>query len=94
MASVNLSRATSTLSSPAFVKSALLIVLGSLLAQVVTGYMRTNVRDISMKGGDAAYSVVAAMLALVVLPGRWGRPLALGSMATAVRTVGRDFGIV
>ena len=94
MASINVSRATSTLASPAFLKSAVLIVGGSLTAQVVTDYLRNNVRDIQMAGGDAVYSLVAAALALTVLPGQYGRPLALGSTATAVRVMLRDFGVV
>jgi uncharacterized membrane protein YeaQ/YmgE (transglycosylase-associated protein family) len=94
MASINVSRATNTMMSASFLKSAVLIVVGSLLAQVVTSYLRSNVRDISVKGGDAIYSAVAAMLVLVVLPGKYGRPLALGSTATSVRVVLRDFGVV
>jgi len=94
MASINVSRATSTLMAPSFLKSAVLIVAGSLLAQVVTTYMRTNVSDIQMTGGDAVYSVVASLLALTILPGNYGRPLALGSTATAVRTIFRDLGVL
>lgn len=94
MASINVSRATSTLTSPAFLKSAVLIVLGSMFAQVATRYLRNNVHDVNMAGGDAVYSLVAAMLALVVLPGKFGRPLALGSTATAVRVVTREMGLL
>jgi len=94
MATVNVSRATSTLSSPAFLKSAVLIVAGSLVAQMVTSYLRSNVYDVSVTGGDAVYSLVAALLALMFLPGKFGRPLALGSTATAVRVMAREFGIV
>ena len=94
MSAVNVNRATMTLTSPGFLKSAVLIVVGSLLAQVVTSWMRSNVRDIRIQGGDAVYSVVAALLALVILPGRYGRPMALGSTATAVRVIARDFGLV
>jgi len=94
MASINVSRATNTLMSTSFLKSAVMVVLGSLLAQVVTSYLRSNVRDISMTGGDAIYSAVAAMLALTVLPKNYGRPLALGSMATSVRVVLREMGVV
>lgn len=94
MASINVSGATSTLSSPSFLKSAVLIVAGSLLAQIVTSYAKNNVKDIDMKGGDAVYAVVASLLALTVLPGKYGRPLALGSTATGVRVVARDFGLV
>jgi len=94
MASINVSRATDTMMSASFLKSAVLVVIGSLLAQVVTNYLRTNVRDISVKGGDAIYSAVAAMIALMVLPGNYGRPVALGSTATSVRVILRDFGVV
>lgn len=94
MAAINLSAATSTLTSPGFLKSAVLVVIGSLLAQVVVSYLRNNVRDISMKGGDAIYAVVASLLVLVVLPGQYARPIALGSTATAVRTVASDYGVV
>lgn len=94
MASINVSRATSTLSSPSFLKSAVLIVVGSLLAQVVTTYLRNNVRDISMKGGDALYSAVAALVSLTVLPTKYGKPLALGATATSVRVVLRDFEVI
>lgn len=94
MATINVDRATSTLTSASFLKSAVLIVLGSLLAQVVTTYLRNNVYDVEMTGGDAVYSAVAAMLALTVLPPNYGRPLALGSTATSVRVLLRDAGIV
>jgi len=94
MAGINVNAATSTLTSPAFLKSAVLVVIGSLLAQVVTSYMRSNVKDISMRGGDAVYALVAAMLALIVLPGKFGRPIALGSTATSVRVAASEFGVV
>jgi hypothetical protein len=94
MAAINIGAATSTLTSAAFIKSAVLVVAGSLLAQIMTSYMKNNVKDIQMKGGDAVYAVVASLLALVVLPGRFGRPVALGSMATGVRVVAADFGVV
>lgn len=94
MASINVNRATSTLMSPAFVKSAVLVVVGSLLAQIVTNYARNNIRDFQFKGADSVYAVVASMLLLMVLPGRYGRPAALGSTATAVRTAASEFGVV
>jgi len=94
MASINVNRATSTLMSTSFLKSAVMIVVGSLVAQVVTNYLRENVRDISMKGGDALYSAVAALVVLTVLPKKYGKPLALGSMATSVRVMLREFGVV
>lgn len=94
MAAINVSAASQTLTSPAFLKSAVLIVVGSLLAQVVVEWMRNNVRDIQMTGGDAVYAIVGAALALIVLPGQYGRPIALGSSASAVRVVLSEFGVV
>lgn len=94
MAAINIDAATSTLTSAAFLKSAVLIVVGSLLAQVVVSYMRANVYDVTVQGGDAIYALVGAFVALMVLPGQYGRPIALGSTATAVRTVASDFGVV
>jgi uncharacterized membrane protein YeaQ/YmgE (transglycosylase-associated protein family) len=94
MAAINIDAATSTLTSAAFLKSAVLIVVGSLLAQVTVSYLRSNVYDVQVQGGDAAYALVGAFIALLVLPGQYGRPIALGSTATAVRTVASDYGVV
>lgn len=94
MANINVSRATSTLTAPAFLKSAVLIVAGSIIAQLLTNWMRANVYDVTMQGGDAVYALVSGLLVLTVLPGRYGRPLALGSTATAVRTAADEFGII
>lgn len=94
MASLSVNRATSTLMAPAFIKSAVMIVAGSLLAQIATNWMRSNVMDLSVRGGDAVYAVVTAFLSLAILPGRYGRPLALGSTATAVRVAANEFGLV
>ncbi|MFC4246476.1 hypothetical protein ACFOZ7_05625 [Natribaculum luteum] len=94
MAAINLNSATSTLTSAAFLKSAVLIVVGSLLAQVVVSYMRSNVYDVQVRGGDAIYALVGALIALMVLPNGYGRNIALGSTATAVRTVAADYGVV
>lgn len=94
MASINVNRATSTLMSTAFLKSAVLIVVGSLLAQILTNYLRSNVYDIPYTGADAVYPLVAALLSMALLPGQYGRPIALGATATSVRVAADQFGIV
>lgn len=94
MAEINVDQAAETLTSTAFLMSAAMVVLGSLLAQVVVQFMRNNVRDIEMTGGDALYSLVGAVLALIVLPGEYGRPIALGSTATSMRVILKEFGVV
>lgn len=94
MASLKLGMATRTLGSTAFLKSAVLVVAGSIFTQMATSWMRTNVMDIGVTGGDAIYALVAGVLALTVLPGAYGRSVALGSGATAVRVVLSEFGLV
>lgn len=94
MAGINVNRATTVLTDTAFILSAVMIVAGSLLAQLVVEFMKTNFRDIQQPGGDAIYAAVAAFVVLVVLPREYSKPLALGSGATAVRVVLDDFGVV
>lgn len=74
------------MSSPSFIKSAVLVVLGSILAQMLTQYGR-EIYDVQVRGGDALYAAVSGLLVMAVLPGKYGRPLALGASASAVRTV-------
>lgn len=94
MAGINVNRATTALSSSAFLTSAVAVVGGSLFAQYVVQMMKDRVYNIQQPGGDALYALVAAFVALTVLPGEYGRPLALGSTATAVRVALNDLGVV
>lgn len=94
MATVNVSRATDTLSSSSFLKSAVLIVGGSLAAQLATNYLRDNVYDVQVRGGDAVYPLATAFLTLAALPATYSRPLSLGMGATSVRVLLADFDIV
>lgn len=94
MSTVNVSRATRTLSSAAFLKSAVMIVVGVLLAQVATDYAREYVYDLPYAGADAAYALAAGAVVLSVVPGRYSRPIALGSTATAVRVGANQMGLL
>jgi uncharacterized membrane protein YeaQ/YmgE (transglycosylase-associated protein family) len=94
MATIDINRATSTLTEASFLISIVLVVLGALIAQVMTEYLRNNVYDIPFRGGDAVYPVVAAMLVLVVAPARYSRPIALGASATSVRVALDQWNIV
>jgi len=94
MATVDVSKASNTLMSGSFLRSAVLVVLGSLLAQLVTDWMRNNVFDIPTRGGDAIYPLVAAMIALATLPSDYSRPIALGSTASSVRVAIRELGLM
>lgn len=92
MAVINVKRATATLTSPSFLTSAVLVVLGAVIAQILTEYLRSNVYNIPFRGGDAIYPIVAAALVLLVTPAQYGRPIALGATATSVRVVLDQFG--
>lgn len=94
MAGIKVNRATTALSSSAFLTSAVMVVAGSLFAQYVVQMMKDRVYDIQQPGGDALYALVAAFAVLAVLPGEYGRPLALGSAATAVRVGLDELGVV
>jgi len=92
--SINVSSATDEMLDESFVMSAVLIVVGSLVASLATSWMRDNVYDVQVTGGDAIYPLVAAFLMLLVLPKQYGKPAALGSVASSVRVILADFNIV
>ena len=92
--SINVSSATDEMLDESFVVSAVLIVVGSLVASLATSWMRDNVYDVQITGGDAIYPVVAAFLMLLVLPQQYAKPAALGSVASSVRVILADFNIV
>lgn len=80
MASLNVSRASNQLLSATFLKAVALLVAGYVASIVITGWMRDNVMDIGMRGGDAVYGLVASALFLMLPLGtRNARYLALGS---------------
>jgi len=92
--SINVAEAKNEMFDEGFVVSAVLIVVGSLVASLATSWMRDNVYDVQITGGDAIYPLVAAFLMLLVLPKEYAKPAALGSFASSVRVVLRDFNIV
>lgn len=94
MVGININRATNSLTSTAFLTSAVLVVVGALFAQLAVLFMTENVHDVGQRGGDALYAVLAAFAVLVVLPGQYSRPIALGSSATAIQVILDDFGVV
>lgn len=77
-----------------FIISAVLVVVGSLVASLATSWMKSNVYNVQVTGGDAVYPVVAAFLMLLLLPQQYAKPAALGSVASSVRVVLREFNII
>lgn len=63
-----------------FMKTVAFAVAGYLASIVVTNWMRNNVVDFGMRGADAVYGLVAAMLFLMMPVGsNTSRNLALGA---------------
>jgi hypothetical protein len=92
--SVNVSAATDEMLDESFIISAVLVVVGSLVASLATSWMKSNVYNVQVTGGDAVYPVVAAFLMLLLLPQQYAKPAALGSVASSVRVVLREFNII
>lgn len=74
---------------------AAMVVVGSLAATVATDVMKNNVYDIPVKGGDAAYPVVAAVLLNAFL-GRSTtvRYVSLGMVSSSVTEIANAYGLV
>lgn len=94
MSSLNVGRATDTMTSAGFLKTAVLVVVGMIASSIATDYIRSNVYDVSVQGGDAVYAAVTAFVVLAVAPAKYGKPVALGCTASAVSTVARDFNLI
>ena len=92
--SINVNRAKNELFDESFFVSAALVVVGSLLSSLATTWMRDNVYDVQMTGGDAIYPIVAAFIVMVVAPKNIGKPVALGCAASSVRVALKEFGII
>jgi len=92
--SINVDRAKNELVDESFFVSAALVVIGSLLSSLATTWMRENVWDIQMTGGDAIYPLVAAFIVLTVAPKNIGKPVALGATASSVRVAAKEFGVI
>lgn len=82
------------MSSPSYIRSVALIAAATVGVQMWTNWARNNVVDVGMTGGDALYAVVAAALALMVLPSKYGRPMAMGATASGLLTVLQEANVV
>lgn len=90
----SLSSAFSTVASGSFVLSSVLVAGGFVASGIATDWMRSNVVDIGMKGGDALYALVGATVTMAFLPAKFARPLALGMVAGGANTAARAFGVL
>lgn len=86
-------RASNELAGVRLYRMTTLVVLGTVLSVLITGWMRDNVVDIGMQGGDAIYSLAVAGLFLASPMGtRRARLLAVGATTGAAFTVLDEFG--
>lgn len=90
MGSLN-SAATDTMS---LVPTAVMVVIGSLVATILTNVARDNVYDIDMQGGDAVYPILGAFVLNFVLSGRSVQLVSVGMVASSVTTVAKEWGLV
>lgn len=87
-------RASNTLTDPGMYRTVGLLAGGMVFSTLLTGWMRDNVVDIGMQGGDAVYSVATAGLMLAAPVGaRTARPLAMGAALSGVLTLLNEFGV-
>jgi len=73
---------------------AALVVIGSLGATVATNVMKNNIYDIPVKGGDAAYPFLTAVLLHVFVGGSTVRLLSMGMVSSSITTAAKSYGLV
>lgn len=77
------------------IPSAVLVVVGSLAATVVTDVGKNNIYDVGMKGGDALYPVVTATLLNAFVGGsKTVRLASVGMVSSSVTTFAKAYGLV
>jgi hypothetical protein len=94
MSTMNVDGAVSTMTNASFIRSVAVIAIASVGVQMWTDWARNNLVDLGVTGGDAIYAAVAGLLALAVLPSKYGRPAAMGATAAGLLTVGQEMGVV
>lgn len=90
MASMN----TAAMDTVNLLPTAIMVVIGSLTATIVTEVARENVYDVQMEGGDAVYPFAGAFLLLMLLDGRSVQMVSVGMLASGVTTIARQWGLV
>lgn len=91
---MDVSGAVNTMTGTSFLRGVVVIAIASLGVQMWTDWARNNLVDVGFTGGDAVYAAVAGLLALAVLPNKYGRPAAMGATASGLLTVMQEMGVV
>jgi hypothetical protein len=74
--------------------TAVMVVVGSLLATIATDVARENIYDVDMEGGDALYPVAVVFAINAVGGGYTVKMVSIGMMSSAVTTIARQWGLV
>lgn len=90
MASLNRA-STSTIN---LIPTAVMVVIGSLLATIATDVARDNIYDVDMEGGDALYPIAVVFVLNAVMSGYTVKMVSIGMLSSAVTTVARQWGMV
>jgi hypothetical protein len=85
---------TATNRTAGLVVPAALVIVGSLGATAATNFLKNNVYDIPVKGGDAAYPVVVSLLLNAFVGGAAVRNVSLGMLSSAITTAAKSYGLV
>lgn len=88
------SLSTATSRTIGLIVPATMVVIGSLAATVATDVLKNNLFDIPVRGGDAAYPLVVAVLLNAFVGGRTIRTVSLGMMSSSVTTFANSYGLV
>lgn len=89
----SLNQATSATVS--LVPTAFMVVVGSLLATIVTEVARDNIYDVDIDGGDAIYPTAVVMVLMVIAKGNYTvQMVSIGMMSSAVTTLANQWGLV
>lgn len=88
----SLQRATNE--TVALVPTAIMVVLGSLLATIITDVGRENVRDLDMEGGDALYPLATVFVLNAIMSGHTVRMVSIGMLSSSVTSLFEAWGVV
>lgn len=73
---------------------AVMVMAGSYAATVATDFMRENVWDAPMKGGDALHPLIAVLALNALLGGRTVKYVSLGMLASSASEVADAYGVL
>lgn len=90
---ISIGRATGTLFSPSFFRMVALVVAGAAISTYATNFLKENVYDVNVPGGDAVYALLTVFVIRTVLSGRSSMVMSAGAGMGAFVAVGDELGV-